>query len=128
MPLASAAGPRNSGSDSIELHSETQQPQLMQSDSLWITFIRSCEITCSSSGSGTSYPGCRYGFIALNFAQKGSMSTTRSRTTGRFPIALITGTWPRLAMSYMRVLQARTAAPSIRIPQEPQIIMRQLLR
>src|SRR6185369_12908199 len=31
-------------------------------------------------------------------------------------------------MSYIRVLQARTAAPSIRIPHEPQIIIRQLLR
>ena len=31
-------------------------------------------------------------------------------------------------MSYIRVLQARTAAPSMRIPQEPQIIIRQLLR
>jgi hypothetical protein len=31
-------------------------------------------------------------------------------------------------MSYMRVLQASTAAPSIRMPQEPQIIIRQLLR
>ena len=39
IPLASAAGPRNSGSDSIELHSETQQPQLMQSASLWMTHL-----------------------------------------------------------------------------------------
>ena len=31
-------------------------------------------------------------------------------------------------MSHMRVLQASTAAPSIRIPHEPQIIIRQLLR
>ena len=37
-------------------------------------------------------PGCRYGLIALNFAQKGSMSTTRSLTIGRLPIAEITGT------------------------------------
>jgi hypothetical protein len=54
MPFASAWGPRNSGEDSIELHSETQQPQLMQSDSLWMTFIRSCVITCSAFGSGWS--------------------------------------------------------------------------
>ena len=52
IPFASACGPRNSGSDSIALHSETQQPQLMQSDSLWITFIRSCEIRCSLPSSG----------------------------------------------------------------------------
>ena len=35
--FASAAGPRKSGSDSIELHSETQQPHMMQSDSLAIS-------------------------------------------------------------------------------------------
>ena len=56
------------------------------------------------------------------------MSTTRSLTIGRFPIAEITGTWPACAMSYIRTLQASTAPPSIRIPQEPQIIIRQLLR
>ena len=56
------------------------------------------------------------------------MSVTRSLTIGMFPIAEITGTWPDWAMSYIRVLHARTAAPSIRIPQEPQIIIRQLFR
>ena len=56
------------------------------------------------------------------------MSTTRSLTIGRFPIAEITGTWPDCAMSYMRVLQASTAAPSMRMPHEPQIIIRQLFR
>jgi hypothetical protein len=45
-----------------------------------------------------------------------------------FPIALITGTWPASAIGFIRSLQASTARPSIRIPQEPQIIMRQLLR
>jgi hypothetical protein len=43
-------------------------------------------------------------------------------------MAAMTGTCPDLAMSYIRVLHASTAAPSMRIPQEPQIIMRQLLR
>ena len=47
---------------------------------------------------------------------------------GRFPIAEITGMWPAFAISYMRVLHARTAPPSIRIPHDPQIIIRQLLR
>ena len=56
------------------------------------------------------------------------MSTTRSFTTGRFPIAEIVGTRPSCAISYIRVQQASTAAPSIRIPHEPQIIIRQLLR
>ena len=56
------------------------------------------------------------------------MSTTRSLTIGRFPIAEITGTRPSCAMSYMRTLQASTAPPSIRMPHEPQIIIRQLLR
>ena len=60
--------------------------------------------------------------------QKGSMSTTRSFTIGMFPIAEITGTWPDSAMSTIRVLHASTAAPSMRIPHEPQIIIRQLLR
>src|SRR5262249_24679274 len=56
------------------------------------------------------------------------MSTTRSLTTGRFPIGEMTGSCPDLAMSYMRVLHASTAPPSMRMPQEPQIIIRQLLR
>ncbi len=43
-------------------------------------------------------------------------------------MAEITGTRPAWATSYMRILQARTAAPSMRIPQEPQIIIRQLFR
>ena len=47
---------------------------------------------------------------------------------GRFPIAEMTGTYRSSAISYMRVLQASTAAPSMRIPQEPQIIIRQLWR
>src|SRR6266498_1888748 len=37
--------------------------------------------------------------MALNLSQKGCMSTTRSLTIGRFPIAEITGTCPDLAMS-----------------------------
>ena len=126
IAFASACGPRNSGLDSHALHSETQQPQLMHSDSLCTAFIRSCEIRCSCSGAAPS--SRRYGSTARNFAQNGSMSTTRSLITGRFPIGEITGTWPAAAMSYMRVLHASTAAPSIRIPQEPQIIIRQLLR
>jgi hypothetical protein len=68
------------------------------------------------------------GFIVRIFCQKGPMSTTRSLSTGMFPIGEITGTSPRSAKGFMRVLQARTAAPSMRIPQEPQIIMRQLFR
>ena len=44
------------------------------------------------SACGTLYPGCRYGLTARNLAQNGSMSTTRSLTIGRFPIAEITGT------------------------------------
>ena len=56
------------------------------------------------------------------------MSTTRSFTIGRFPIAEITGTCPDSAISLIRVLHASTETPSIRIPHEPQIIIRQLLR
>ena len=53
IPFASAAGPRKSGSASIELHSETQQPHMMQSDSLWIVSIRSCETMFSFSPGST---------------------------------------------------------------------------
>ena len=56
------------------------------------------------------------------------MSTTRSFTIGMFPIAEITGTRPCSTIGCIRVLQASTAAPSMRMPQEPQIIIRQLLR
>ena len=45
-----------------------------------------------------------------------------------FPIAEMTGTWPRSTIGFMRSLQARTARPSMRMPQEPQIIIRQLFR
>ena len=128
IAFASACGPVKCGSDSIELHSETQQPQLMQSDSLWMTFIRSCVMMFSLPAGGSSKPGCRYGLTLRNFSQNGSMSTTRSFTTGRFPIAETTGIWPACAMSYMRTLQARTAAPFSRMPHEPQIIIRQLFR
>src|SRR5580765_5851106 len=56
------------------------------------------------------------------------MSTTRSLTIGRLPIAEITGTCPASTIGSIRSLQARTARPSMRIPHEPQIIIRQLLR
>ena len=52
-PLASAAGPKNSGSDSIELHSETQQPHMMQSASLWIAFTCCCETMRSFSATSS---------------------------------------------------------------------------
>ncbi|MFL5924905.1 MAG: succinate dehydrogenase/fumarate reductase iron-sulfur subunit [Gaiellaceae bacterium] len=48
-----AAGPRNSGSDSIELHSETQQPHMMQSASLWMAFICCCETMRSFSATSS---------------------------------------------------------------------------
>ena len=47
---------------------------------------------------------------------------------GMFPIGEMTGTWPLSTIGFIRSLQARTARPSMRIPQEPQIIIRQLLR
>ena len=128
MPFASAAGPRNSGSDSIELHSETQHPQLMQSASLWITSNSSGATRNSLPSGGSAYPGWRYGFIARIFCQKGSMSTTRSLMIGRFPIAETTGTWPASTYGLIRSLQASTARPSMRMPHEPQIIIRQLFR
>jgi len=44
------------------------------------------------------------------------------------PIGAIVGTWPASTIGFIRSLQASTARPSMRIPHEPQIIMRQLLR
>ena len=93
-----------------------------------LTFICACETRDSRPSSGSRYPGSSQGFIARSLPQNGSMSTTRSLTTGRFPIAEITGTWPRSTIGSIRSLHARTAAPSMRIPHEPQIIMRQLFR
>ena len=56
------------------------------------------------------------------------MSTTRSLTIGRLPIAEITGTFPSSAYSRIGSLQASTVRPSMRIAHEPQIIIRQLRR
>ena len=53
-PLRERLRAEELGSDSIALHSETQQPQLMQSDSLWMTFIRSWETRYSRPSSGRS--------------------------------------------------------------------------
>ena len=61
-------------------------------------------------------------------AQNGSMSTTRSLITGRLPIGEIVGTCPRSTSGFMAVLQASTAPPSMRMPQEPQTAMRHDLR
>ncbi len=60
----------------------------MQSDSLWITSICCCETMFSLSVVRSSR-GSRYGWTARIFCQNGSMSTTRSLTIGRFPIAEI---------------------------------------
>ena len=56
------------------------------------------------------------------------MSTTRSLITGRLPIAEMAGTWPASANGAIGVLQASTAAPSMRMPHEPQTAMRHDLR
>ena len=40
----------------------------------------------------------------------------------------MTGTWPASASGAIGVLQASTAAPSMRMPHEPHTAMRQLLR
>jgi hypothetical protein len=100
----------------------------MQSASLLTTFMSSWETRYSPSSGGSTYPGCSQGRTARVFAQKGPMSTTRSLMIGRFPIAEITGTWPASTIGFIRVRQASTAPPSMRMPQEPQIIIRQLLR
>ena len=125
-PLASAAGPRKSGSDAIELHSETQHPHWMHSASFMIRSSSSCCTRHSLTGGWSS--SSSHGLTARNLAQNGSMSTTRSLTTGRLPIAEMTGTRPSSTSGAIGVLQASTAAPSLRMPHEPHTAMRQLLR
>ncbi len=115
-----------SGSTSIELHSETQHPHWMHSASLKIRSSSSCWIRHSLTGGSSS--STRYGLIERNFSQNGSMSTTRSLTTGRFPIGEIIGTSPASTTGAIGVLQASTAAPSMRIPHDPHTAIRQLLR
>ena len=83
-PLASAAGPRKSGSAAIELHSETQHPHWMHSASFMIRSSSSCCTRHSLTGGWSS--SSSHGLTARNLAQNGSMSTTRSFTTGRLPI------------------------------------------
>ncbi len=100
---------------------------MMQSASFWIGFIASWEWTNSRSGY-SSKPGSSHGRIERTLLQNGSMSTTRSLRTGRLPIGAIVGTWPASTIGFMRSRQARIARPSMRIPQEPQIIIRQLFR
>jgi hypothetical protein len=124
--FASAAGPRNSGSACIELHSETQAPHWMQSASFMIRSSSSCCTRHSFTGGWSS--SSSHGFTARNLAQNGSMSTTRSLITGRLPIGEITGTRPSWTSGAIGVLQASAAAPSMRMPQEPHTAMRQLLR
>ncbi len=68
------------------------------------------------------------GLTARILAQNGVMSTTRSLITGRLPIAEIVGTCPASTSGRIAVLQASTAAPSMRMPQEPQTAIRQDLR
>jgi len=56
------------------------------------------------------------------------MSTTRSLITGRLPIGEMTGTWPSSTSGLTGVLHASTAAPSMRMPHEPQTAIRHDLR
>ena len=84
---------------------------MMQSASLWITFIFCCE-TIRSFSAGSSYPGSSQGLTRAHLLfQKGSMSTTRSFSTGMFPIAEITGTWPASAIRLHALLAGQDCAP-----------------
>ena len=126
-PSPAPPAPRKSGSASIELHSETQQPHMMQSDSLWIpSAARAGRATRLLAGSSSC--ASRYGLTARILRQKGSMSTTRSLITGRLPIGATVMTWPASTYGFIDVLQPSTAPPSTRMPHEPQTAMRQLLR
>ena len=69
----------------------------MQSDSLWIDLhplLRDEELLLLRR---LDVAGLSHGFIARIFDQNGSMSTTRSLTIGRFPIAEIDRAHARLS-------------------------------
>ncbi len=110
------------------MHSETQQPQLMQSDSLWITFIRSCEITVLLAVLRLVVARLEVRLHRLELGPERIHVDDEVLDDRQVPHRGDHGHVAGLAMSYIRVLQASTAAPSIRIPHEPQIIIRQLLR
>src|SRR4051794_29631626 len=123
--LASAAGPMNRGSTSIDRQSETQAPHWMHAIVWVMSIIDSGGTTYSRSGGSPS--GSSHGVTRWIFVQwTASMSTIRSLSTGMLPIGSTTIA-PSGAVSAALsrgVWQASGGLPLIRTPQEPQIAAR----
>ncbi len=124
--LASAAGPRKSGSASIELHSETQHPHWMQSASFMIRSSSSCWTRHSLTGGsvvllelGLHRPELLPERLHVDDQVLDHRQVAHRRDHR---------TWPDSTSGAIGVLQASTAAPSMRIPHEPHTAIRQLLR
>src|SRR3954469_9171223 len=124
--LASAAGPTNSGSTSIDRQSDTQAPHWMQAIVCVMSIIDSAGTMYSRSGGSPS--GISHGVTRRIFFQwTASMSTIRSLITGMLPIG---STWivpseERSAALSRCVWQASIGRPLMRTPHEPQIAARQ---
>ena len=87
--LASAAGPMNPGSASIDRQDETQAPHWMQAIDWVMSIIDSGGTTYSRSGGSPS--GSSHGVTRRIFVQcVDSMSVTRSLITGMFAIGSTT--------------------------------------
>ena len=125
--LASAAGPRKSGSASIELHSETQQPHRMQSASFMIWSSSSCWTRHSLTGGSAS------GVVQVRLDRPDLVperlhvddQVLDHRQVAHRRDRPARG--PASTSGFIGVLQASTAPPSMRMPHEPQTAMRQRL-
>ena len=96
--MASAAGPTNSGSISIERQSDTQAPHWMHA----IVCVTSTMLSWGTmySRSGTGCFASSHGVTRWIFFQwTASMSTIRSRITGMLPIGSTVMTAPFSALS-----------------------------
>src|SRR3954468_15503723 len=124
--FASAAGPMNSGSTSVDRQSETHAPHWMHAIDCVTSTMFSCGTMYSRSGIGSllmSHGVTRWIF----FQWTASMSTIRSLITGMLPMGSTSMT-PSRPPAWARsrcVWQARPGWPLMRTPHEPQIAARQ---
>src|SRR5215208_5267049 len=124
--FASAAGPMNSGSTSIDRQSETQAPHWMHAIVCVTSIIDSGGTTYSRSGGSPS--GSSQGVTRWIFVQwTASMSTIRSLSTGMLPIGSTTmAPFGAVSAALSRcVWHASVGLPLMRTPHEPQIAARQ---
>ena len=125
--FASAAGPRKSGSDSIELHSDTQQPHMMQSDSLEISALCAGVTRHSRSGGSTSELSS-HGLTDVHLVPERRHVDDQVLDHRQVAHRRDGDVWPASTNGFMAVLQASTAPPSMRMPHEPQTAIRHDLR